>query len=440
MWPILGQMKESGFEHLAEIPFVISGGSGYHLEASRYLRERALLTWHRGVARNRTKYPTRQSLSTFASSLVDFLDWCKATSRDWRTVDYTDDLISGYQEQMGTGLWSASGNKLSAQTINMRVNEAMQFLNWAASCTLRQPFNVITEKRTITLSSHKNAGKKVQKEVVVRAGRVRPDPAVLRLPTPQEVTRWRMAVKIEKGFTKGLMCDLILETGIRREEACEWRIDTLPFNRDEWEVVGENAKVLIQYGAKGEKATDENGEKRGPARYIKVPLSMAERLHHYRENIRPNSRSTFVKANSSTPTERRELARTNPRQLFLSDSNGRPIRAKTLYTAWTTVSYVPFIGWSPHGGRHFWSCTTLIAAVNRNAAALGSPLNSGTNTNWILGCVNDTLMMEIQPQLGHVSSDITEQYLQWALQASAQVDLNDGYQAALDASIEVSNG
>jgi integrase len=440
MWPILGQMRESGFQHLAKIPFVIAGGKGYHREASWYLRDRALLVWTPVNIPHNGRYPTRQSLSTFASSLIDFLDWCDSTAHDWRNVEYTSDLVAGYQEQMGSGLWSASGKPLSAQTINMRISESMRFLQWSAARSLRKPFEAITVTRKISLPSHQSAGRYVQKEIEVRAGKVRPDPGTLRLPSPLEIARWIKAVEIEKGVTKALMCDLIIQTAIRREEACQWRTDTLPLNRTAWNIQGDTVTVKIEFGTKGGKTTDENEDERGPSRYVTMPISMAERLHHYRENIRPANRSTFVKANSTTPVERRELAKTNPRQLFLSDSNGRPIQDHTLYDAWTKVSHLPFKGWSPHGGRHYWSCDKLLSTIKKNAAALGSPLNSATSSNWITGCANDTLMMVIKPQLGHVSAATTEKYLKWVLQASAQVDLNDRYQAALDADTGESNG
>lgn len=440
MWPILAAMQKAGFGHLANIPFVIAGAKGYHREASWYLRDRALLAWTPGNNQHSGRYPTRQSLSTYASSMVNFFDWCDENSRDWHAIEYTTDLVQGYQQQMASGLWSANGKPLSAQTINMRVNEAMRFLQWSAARSLRKPFEAITVTRRLSLPSHQHGGKNVQRDIEVRAGKVRPDPVTLRLPAEPEVARWLKVVEIEKGPTKALMCDLILQTAIRREEACQWRVDTLPESRNDWNVNGDTVTVKLEYGTKGSKTIDENGDERGPARNITMPIALAERLDHYRKNVRLANRSKFVRANSSTPAERRELAKANPRQLFLSDSNGLHIKDHTLYEAWTNVSYLPFDGWSPHGGRHYWACTTLLAAIRRNAAALGSSLNAATSSNWITGCANDTLMMVIKPQLGHVSSATTEQYLKWVLNASAQVNLNDGYQAALDADMEPSNG
>ncbi len=440
MWPILGQMQESGFQHLAKIPFVIAGANGYHREASWYLRDRALLAWTPSNIQNNGRHPTRQSLSTYASSLLDFLNWSESTSRDWRTVEYTGDLIHGYQVQMGSGLWSASGNPLSAQTINMRVGEALRFLQWAAARCLRKPFDTITDTRRVSRPSHQHAGKQGQRDIEVRAGKVRPDPVTLRLPNPPEVARWLKVVGVEKGVTKALMCDLIVQTAIRREEACQWRVDTLPLSRNDWNINDDTVTVKIGYGSKGGKTTDENGDECGPSRYITMPVSMAERLHHYRENILPANRSNLARENTTAPVERRELAKAITRQLFLSDTNGRPIQNHTLYDAWTNVSDRPFQGWSPHCGRHYWACETLLRAIKKNAAALGFPLHVAPSSNWITDCANDTLMMVIKPQLGYVSAATTKQYLKWVFQAFAQADLNDHYQAALDADMGVSNG
>ena len=214
----------------------------------------------------------------------------------------------------------------------------------------------------------------------------------------------------------------------------------MPLKRTDWNIVGDTVTVKIEYGTKGGKTTDESGDERGPARHIIMPLSMAERLHHYRENVRPANRSNFVRAHSTTPVERRKLATANPCQLFLSDSNGRPIQKHTLYDAWSSVSFLPFEGWSPHGGRHYWACETLLDSIKKKATALGFALNGATNSNWINSCANDTLMMVIKPQLGHLSQATTELYLKWAFLGSAQVDLNDRYQAALDADTETLNG
>ena len=75
MGPVLGPMKESGFQHPITIAFVIAGSKGYHREASWHSRGRALLAWIPGNNQHYDKYPTRQSVLTDASSLNCFLDW-----------------------------------------------------------------------------------------------------------------------------------------------------------------------------------------------------------------------------------------------------------------------------------------------------------------------------------------------------------------------------
>lgn len=419
MWPDSDRMREAGFGHLINIPYVIGGKAGYHDAASRYLSDRALLAWKPVNTKSNGRRPTRLSLSSYASCLVDFLNWCESTSRDWRTVDYASDIVRGYQAQMGHGLWSASGKSLAPQTIKMRVGEAVRFLQWSVARDLRKPFDACT---TSQLSQ--------------AASRVHTDPAKLRLPTALEVARWLKVVNIEKGHSKALMCDLIIQTGIRREEVCQWRVDTLPLSRHDWNVNGDTVSVRLEYGTKGGKISDD-GDERGPARYIEMPFAMAERLHRYRENNRLGNRSKFVKANSKTVAERRELIKANPPQLFLSDSNGSIIQSHTLYDAWAHVSWLPAEGWSPQGGRHFWACETLLNGLRRHAIA----------TDWVKGYDQSIMVMMmalvIEPQLGHVSAGTAQQYFTWVhkactqidFKAEAQVALNDGWQALLDAEI-----
>ncbi len=126
----------------------------------------------------------------------------------------------------------------------------MRFLQWSAARSLRKPFEAITLTYKVILPSHQHAGRRVQKEIKVRAGKVRPDPTTLRLPTASEIAHWLKVVKIEKGITKALMCDLIIQTAIRREEACQWRVDTMPLSRADWNINGDTVTVKIEYGAK----------------------------------------------------------------------------------------------------------------------------------------------------------------------------------------------
>ena len=435
-WPLREHIDAAGYSTVAHVPFVLRDLSKYDVPASAYLRDRALLRFVPGVAIeggvDMARYPTRQSLITFGSSITNFLEWCDERKLDWRDLEYTFDLVEGYQAEMLRGSWSASGKGLSAQTVNMRLREAVHFLDWAAQRGLRKPFDVIGKKIAFVAPTHRNAHGHLLKHTETRAGRVRPDPRTLRLPSEAEISAWQRAIEVQRGESKLLMIKLILDTGIRREECCQWRVDTLPLLRSDWAVIGQTVSVTIRYGTKGSKYPDDTGEVRGPSRVVVFPVELAEKIHAYREFVRPGNRSLHVKG-ASTLVERRARRDTDPRQLFLSDFNGRPIQAHSLYEAWTSVRNVPFEGWSPHGGRHYWACKTLLRAVKRQADAVGIAVNAASS-NWITGCVNDALLLEVKPQLGHVDVKTSELYLAWVARAYQQTLQSDDYAAALEAS------
>src|SRR5690606_33982364 len=97
-------IREAEFESIAHVPCIFSDEWDYHRAGSYWLIARAsgkdLPTKEGGG-----QIPTRQSLITFARSLIDFLSWCdwampqridpdtnKPRAR-WEDVNYNDDLI-----------------------------------------------------------------------------------------------------------------------------------------------------------------------------------------------------------------------------------------------------------------------------------------------------------------------------------------------------------
>lgn len=436
MMPDKAEMQRAGFGGLTRVPFVLGPDWVYHDQASWFLRDRALLAYTPGFnsasARASGKYPTPKSLEAFGRALINFLEWCQAREVDWRCAEYTKDLVEGYQAEMERGSWSAAGSKLSPSTVNGRVGEATHFLDWAAQRGLREPFAVATIKMKVSAPTHRNAHGHEAITVEVRAGRVRPAPSGLRLPTDIEAEAWLRSVNVEKGRTKALMCELVLKTGIRRQEACEWRVDTLPRDRSDWAVRGAKVTVKIMYGTKGSKIEETDGSQRGPERSIVMPLELAERFADYRELVRPGNRATFVRQ-AANDSERRARRREKIDRLFLSDDTGEPVKAGRLYEAWTSVSRVPFKGWSPHGGRHYWACKTLIAAIERHRKAISTPgAVTSLSPNWISGCATDAMMLEIKPQLGHVDVVTSEKYIGWVTQTYEAAELHDAHLADLE--------
>ncbi len=375
------------------------------------------------------RYPTTKSLETFGRALVDFFDWCEVRAVDWREVDYTHHLVNRYQSEMLKGAWSASGRPLAPRTINARVQESCNYLTWCAQKGYRRPFSFLTAVRQITVNSaSRTHGQTLH--IQSRIGRVRPAPTNLKLPTDCQVVDWLKGIEIECGHTKALMCELIVKTGVRREEACQWRVDTLPLSRANWDVVGNSVTVSVKYGAKGQKYPDAYGNLYGPERHIRISLELAERIAHYRDEIRFKSRALFARA-ASNASERLVRSRKAEQRLFLSEATGKPISAQVLYIAWVDSSRLPYRGWSPHLGRHYWACKTMLEAIAQRVENAGNTPNRLEPT-WITGIATDALMLLVRPQLGHVSQETSNIYLVWLANAYIKAQIDDDYAMMLD--------
>lgn len=376
------------------------------------------------------RFPTRQSLATYGRHLTNFLEWCEARRKSWTELDYKVDIVDGYQADMLSGRWSAAGVELGKKTVNGRVGEACTFLVWAVSRRFRRPFKILSyQQRYVSETAVSSVGHQ-QREVQARVGKVRTDPQKLTLPEVATVTRWMKSVQVERGPTKALMCELILRTGIRREECVQWRLVTLPKTRSEWRQRGRMVMVTVEYGAKGQKTRDSYGDEKGPAREIEIPVDLAERLHHYATVTRAAQRNKYVSLTSDI-AERRKRFNENPRQLFLSDHTCEPVSAASLYNAWTSVSGT-FDCWSPHLGRHYWACQTLVEEIRVQQQTMRAGASALSNS-WIYGTAQDVLLMKLQPQLGHISKETSLTYVRWVCRAMGMdVEADDWYLRHLD--------
>lgn len=430
-------MVAAGFKSVAHVPCIFNGQWTYEVEASQYLRERALLETSSADSSSflfrAPRYPSECSLRTFGTALVNFLEWCEAQPKplNWRNVQYLEHIINGYQAHMLDGTWSTRNASLAASTVNARVGEASRFLVWAASRSLREPFKVVTFNRTVVANSKSSAIGHRPKLVQQRAGVVRPDPKGMRMPADKEVAAWHQAVRIERGLTKALMCEVVLKTAVRREEIVQWRMDTLPLDRQSWDVSGDYVTVKVKYGTKGPKHRDGTGDLVGPARFITVPLDLAARLAEYREVRRPELLARYVRA-AKTLQDRRARMLNSTKRLFISDFDGRPISAAGLYEAWTKASRLPFPGWSPHLGRHYWACKWLLDAVKKRLLVVHLEKESAWKRREVTATALDVLMFEIKPQLGHISEETSQRYLGWVLKAMILTNISDAYAESLE--------
>lgn len=397
-FPDENAMVSAGFGIVAEVPVIFDENWCYHREASRYLRDRS-----KGeasiVGTDVIAFPARSSMGQYAYKLTDFLAWCDWVGRSWKEVEYYRDLVQRYQDHMLKGHWAAErGHKLSPSTVNGRVDEAVWFCKWAANRGLREELKILTKATHRKVGgTRSNSHKSIQLET--RTGKARPKPIRLRIPNPAMVDAWLQHLYREKGETKGLMGELILRTAIRRQEAEQWRTTYLVEDRNQWEVTGDSVSVLLKYGTKG-----------GKQRYIDVPIDLAERLGHYQQVTRPKLRMRYVYA-AKSKEEMRLRVKEREERMFLSVSTGTPQTARKLYLAWKEVSVQPIEGWSPHLGRHYWTCMKLLEEHNKRLAMQAN--GSLMAPDWATALARDDLLMHVKPQLGHLDAKTTEGYCVW---------------------------
>jgi len=226
------------------------------------------------------------------------------------------------------------------------------------------------------------------------------------------------------------MCETILNTAIRLSEAVHWRPDTLPIDRESWMIENEVVIVDIKYGAKGQKYIDSFGDEVGPARKIEVPLQFANRLEEYRTYVRPRLMAMYVKAGGNS-VERKLRKIEASKHLFLSEYDGSPISGATLYRAWTEPPHLPYVGFSPQLGRHWWACKRLLRDC-RLVIEIGDIPFSDDGHGPIKDTVADIIRYVIKPQLGHVDERTSEGYVAWILKAIRYRTFLDEYTSFLD--------
>jgi len=422
------ELAAAGFAHFADHPFIMDSSPGYSRIPNQFLIDRALGIWYpkrREKGRNPVQ-PSRVSMVNFARALCNALEWAEARNIDLMRADYSTVLIGRYQKEMLNGIWSANNHPLAANTINSRVQVALEFQMWAADKCLREPFVIPTVTRTYVADSYNNSPAPETKSVESRLGKVKVNKRQLSFPPHAEIKEWRQRVQDipVTGPTDGLVADLILNTAVRREEAACWRVDTLPLEPKAWRIVNpeqleehQSVLVTLKYGTKGRQyGIDEYGDKVGPEGIIHVPLWLARRLHEYRNKERVAALMQKVKKGKTVAEQQRLQLQTV--HLFLHPHTGARYTGDQIYSFWSRRVHGPS-HWSPHLGRDWWACCYLQERMRQHAELiqlmLGTP-NTSTGQHLVLA-LRDTaqtvIQLEIRPQLRHVSTQTTEIYLQW---------------------------
>jgi integrase len=389
-------LSAAGFGKLSHIPFLLGRDLQYLDEPNRFLRERALGTWHpnrRDVSPyGRVRLPAVNTIAAYGADLENFLTYVEAKGLDWHRLSYQQ-LLETYDGDMGRGSWSVDGQPLSSSTINRRVGLATEFLQWAADHDLRDAFEVITSLSSHTARSGKSARKRHQ-AAEVRVGRRRVHPSHLRLPTAAEIKRWLAEIAARRGKTKALACRMIIETGTRLEETVLVRAAQVP------DIVtvqpGHPARMEICYGTKGSREIGDP-DQRGKTRVLRFSPAFLDQLVNYKQLSRAKALAQF-RARHTGPL---------PRQLFLSEQTGEPLTKASLFKAWHECETLPLPGFSPHAGRHTFACLTLLRLLEEERHL------SNIGRAGLLQHATNLIEVYIRPVMGHVSTATTERYLDW---------------------------
>jgi integrase len=347
--------------------------------------------------------------------LANFLEWAEIRSIDLLTCEYTTHIYGRYQKEMITGIWSRDARGLAASTVNVRVQLACDFLAWLAHKGYRESFQQPVRIAHVRKDSATSAIGHRGKEVAVRKGKVRRNKRYLRLPNDEEISAWLSRVYKRSGKAKGLMCETILLTAMRRSEVASLRFDFISENPSEWHRnnpdaprIEQSVRTSIKYGTKGTTYGKDHGDKIGPQREIWIPLDLAERLHEYRMNPRTHALKNLIAAAPNVAEKRRRI--NDSVHLFLDEKTGSRLSSKNLYDAWTGVA-LPFNGWSPHLGRDWWACSVLWREIKRHEVLRS--LGDAATTALLESTAMSIIRLQIQPQLGHAHDTTSMIYLQW---------------------------
>lgn len=413
---------KAGFGKVARLPCILDSRPGYHRLGSRYLLDRGLGAWPKTDWGGNASLPTDQTMRNYANWLANFLEWADTRHIDLTACTYAEHVFGRYQSEMFKGLWSRDGHPLSARTINLRIDLACSFLEWMAAQGYRPLFNVPRKPAKFRSLQPTNWITSRNTDVLVREGKLRLNKRRLRMPTDDQVKNWLARVYEKFGYSKGLMCETILLTAVRREEIASWRYDTLPESRTDWHISKIDAPhsdqmvlVNIRFGAKGSSYGYDHGDKVGPERNIWIPLHLAERIHEYRRKLRNPALKVWVRSARTTAEQRRRVVETV--HLFLDEKTGKRITSKQLYNCWTGVE-LPFAGWSPHLGRDWWACSILWMEVAKHERLLSHDTHNSTAI--LESAAMTVIRFKIQPQLGHAYEGTTMIYLQWIIDMIAK--------------------
>jgi integrase len=375
---------------LVGVPVILHDDGQFFHEASSYLRDRSLMRWCAGEGRGKPslKRPSENTLRNLAGDLTHFFDFCAAVGADWRELGWSTlrgkRSIEGYISAMRARRHKVRGEMrigLAPRTIEQRVTNAIDFLDYAASRDWRKllPTNL-------------------------PAVDLPPEPSSLEIPSPRAIRAWRDAVaeRFEKDVSYHLLIESIMRMGLRREESALLRASDIPnakaLRPGEWQF------LIIRYGTKGYREFGDP-EKKGKKRKVRVSTDWVLKLIDYK-----NTRASWGRRAALAKFRKKNPGAPLPKELFLTTTKGGPITAEYVRLLWDMAGPRPHPSWTPHAGRHFYACMTLVDLIERDRQRAGIP---GHLLLQNVDALGRGAMIELSEYLGHASPSTTDTYLRW---------------------------
>jgi hypothetical protein len=100
---------------VTNVPAIFESSGRYCREHNRYLRERSLAECQPNLG---SDIPRKRTLKNIADSLANFIQWCEARKKAWRSLRFSE--VLDYQREQTSGEWSALGDRFDAATANRR--------------------------------------------------------------------------------------------------------------------------------------------------------------------------------------------------------------------------------------------------------------------------------------------------------------------------------
>lgn len=407
----------SRYPALARTPFILDATPRFHRLGNAYLVDKALGLWtaQTNAKRATSLIPTPRSLQNYAERLCNFLEWSTVRGINLSECSYAIHVSGQYQTEMLNGIWSRDGHRLTPKTVNLRVQQACDFLLWMADTGRRSEFEVPYSTIALTQGSATYSVGHVPFSVRARKNRVRQQNRALNMPSDECVSSWLSDIYRTGGNTIGLMCETVLLTAMRREEVVCLPVTVLHDDPDEWQIVNPQApekdqqvRVVISDGTKGPcYGFNERGDKIGPTREILVPLELARKWHAYKRHDRNKAFAAALRDKKGHERAARAKRRS---YLFLQQTTGDKFTGPSFYYRWT-VDGARLKGWTPHAGRHWWACSMLWRELKN--FELAQPATNEAFAAMLDNVALGIIRLQIQPQLGHASDTTTMLYLRW---------------------------